>query len=61
MTRGRVTVACNLAAGAQAVPVGSSNPKLIAMASDVTITPGISLESSTIDLPPDSVAILIDS
>ena len=61
MRRGRVTVAINLAADAQIVPIGSSTPKLIAMASDMTSAVGIRLESPAIDLAPDSVAVLVDS
>lgn len=54
VTRGRLTVACNLASAAQSVPLPASAPLRLAMASD----PRITIQDSAIDLPPDSVAIL---
>ena len=55
VTRGRVTVLCNLSAAPQSIPIASSAQHRIAMASDARIAVG----TSTVDLPPDSVAILM--
>ena len=55
VTRGRVTVACNLASAAQSIPLASSAPRRVAMTSDARITVG----HSAIDLAPDSVVILV--
>jgi maltooligosyltrehalose trehalohydrolase len=55
VTRGRVTIACNLASEAQSIPLASSAPCRIAMTSEASTTVGI----SAIDLASDSVAILI--
>jgi maltooligosyltrehalose trehalohydrolase len=55
VTRGRVTVACNLASVAQSVPFKSSEPCRVAMTSDASTTVGL----SAIDLASDSVAILM--
>jgi maltooligosyltrehalose trehalohydrolase len=55
VTRGRVTVACNLASAAQSIPLASSAPRRVAMTSDAGITVG----HSAIDLAPDSVVILV--
>jgi maltooligosyltrehalose trehalohydrolase len=57
IARGRVTVACNLASATQSIPRASSAPRRIAMTSDA----GIAIGSATIELPPDSVVILVDS
>jgi len=52
-----VTVACNLASATQSIPLASSAPRRIAMTSDA----GIAIDSAAIELPPDSVVILVDS
>jgi maltooligosyltrehalose trehalohydrolase len=57
VARGRVTVACNLASATQSIPLAATTPRRLAMTSDV----GIAIGSATIDLPPDSLAILVDS
>jgi len=57
IARGRVTVACNLASATQSIPLASSAPRRIAMTSDA----GIAIDSAAIELPPDSVVILVDS
>ena len=57
VTRGRVTVACNLAPARQSVPLASNLPHSVAMTSDARVTVG----PSSIDLTPDSVAILVRS
>jgi hypothetical protein len=51
----RVTVVCNLSAAPQSIPIASGIPQCLAMASDIRIA----LEGSYVDLPPDSVAILL--
>jgi maltooligosyltrehalose trehalohydrolase len=53
--RGHVTVACNLSATRQTLSIGTSGQYRIAMASDE----GIAIASSAVNLPPDSVAILV--
>jgi maltooligosyltrehalose trehalohydrolase len=55
LTRGRVTVACNLSAAEQSLTIESRASCRIAMASD----PRIAVRESRVDLPPDSVAILV--
>ena len=55
VTRGRVTVACNLSATRQSVSIGTTAQYRIAMASDE----GVAIASSAVNLPPDSVAILV--
>jgi maltooligosyltrehalose trehalohydrolase len=55
LTRGRVTVACNLSAAEQSLTIESGASCRIAMASD----PRIAVRESRVDLPPDSVAILV--
>ena len=55
LTRGRVMVACNLSAAEQALPIESSTAYRLAMASDARVAIG----ESHVDLPPDSVAILV--
>jgi maltooligosyltrehalose trehalohydrolase len=55
MTRGRITVACNLALAPQSIPVVSSSQCCLALASDARIA----LATNALDLPPDSVAILL--
>jgi maltooligosyltrehalose trehalohydrolase len=55
VTRERVTIACNLSAAAQSIPIASGVPHRLAMASDTRIA----LEGYSVDLPPDSVVILI--
>ena len=55
VTRKRVTIACNLSAAPQSIPIASGVAHRIAMASDSRIA----LDGSCVDLPPDSVAILI--
>jgi maltooligosyltrehalose trehalohydrolase len=55
ITRGRVTVVCNLAPVAQSIPLAADTPRTLAMASDAGITVG----SGAIDLPPNSVAIML--
>ena len=55
VTRGAVTIACNLAVAPQSIPLTSSAPWRIAMTSEVSTTVG----RSAIDLASDSVAILI--
>jgi len=57
VTRGTVTVVCNLAAAAQSIPLATSVPRSIAMTSDAAVA----FDRSTIELAPDSVAILIRS
>ena len=56
ISRGRVSVACNLAASTQSIPPPSGAIRRIAMASDPHITNG----SFGVELPPDSVAILVE-
>ena len=55
ISRGRVTIACNLAPAKQSIPLPSNAPRRLAMTSDANI--GIN-NSAAIDMPPDSVAIL---
>jgi hypothetical protein len=55
VARGRVTVACNLSPTRQSVPIRTSPEQRIAMASDE----GVAIASSAVDLPPESVAILV--
>jgi maltooligosyltrehalose trehalohydrolase len=55
VTRERIMVACNLAASAQPIPLALSPPLTIAMTSDAYATVG----PATINLAPDSVAILV--
>jgi maltooligosyltrehalose trehalohydrolase len=57
IARQRVTVVCNLASVERSVPLPSSGPHRLAMTSDARVAPG----PATIDLPPDSVAILVRS
>ncbi len=57
VTRGRIMVACNLAQAAQSVPFATTMPHSIAMTSDDRVATGL----SSIDLTPDSVAILVQS
>jgi len=54
ITRGAITLACNLADRTQPVALGDRLPRRIVMASD----PRITLSDATVDLPPDTVAIL---
>ncbi|MGZ3682027.1 MAG: DUF3459 domain-containing protein, partial [Ktedonobacterales bacterium] len=54
MQRGAVTVACNLAASAQPVPLPAGTGRTILLASES----GIELTVGSIQLPPSSVAIL---
>jgi maltooligosyltrehalose trehalohydrolase len=55
LKRGRVTVACNLSAAEQSLTIESGTSCRIAMASDARIA----VRESRVDLPPDSVAILV--
>ncbi|MBI3759495.1 MAG: malto-oligosyltrehalose trehalohydrolase, partial [Deltaproteobacteria bacterium] len=55
VTRGQVVVVCNLANEMQSVAVAAGDHHRIAMASDTRIR----LANSTVQLPPESVAILI--
>jgi maltooligosyltrehalose trehalohydrolase len=55
VTRGRVTIACNLSAAPKSIPIASGTPHRIAMASDARVAVG----GSQVELPPDSVAILL--
>jgi maltooligosyltrehalose trehalohydrolase len=57
VTRGRITAACNLASSTQSIPLASDATRDVAMASD----PRLTMRSSAIDLPPDSVVILVAS
>src|ERR1700680_942481 len=57
VTRGRVTVACNLASAAQSIPLASITARRVAVTSDARVT----VSPSAIDLAPDSVAILVQS
>ncbi|HEX8997033.1 MAG TPA: malto-oligosyltrehalose trehalohydrolase [Ktedonobacterales bacterium] len=54
MTHGPITLACNLATRAQAVPLGVGAGSTVILASE----DGISAGRDTVELPPDSVAIL---
>jgi maltooligosyltrehalose trehalohydrolase len=55
VTRERVTIACNLSAAPKSIPIASVTPHRIAMASDARVAVG----GSQVELPPDSVAILL--
>jgi len=55
VTRERVTIACNLSDAPKSIPIASSTPHRIAMASDARVAVG----GFHVDLPPDSVAILL--
>ncbi len=57
VTRGRVTVACNLASSAQSIPLASSAQVTVAMTSDAGVTVG----PATVELALDSVALLLKS
>jgi maltooligosyltrehalose trehalohydrolase len=57
ITRGRITVASNLASSTQSIPLASDAPRDVAMASEAPLT----MRPSAIDLPPDSVVILVAS
>ncbi len=55
VTRGRVTVACNLSPAPQSVPIEASDRRRLAMASDENIA----VATSAVALPPESVAIVL--
>lgn len=55
VTRERVTIACNLSAAPQAIPIAADSQNRIAMASDA----GVAISGSHVDLPSDAVAILL--
>jgi maltooligosyltrehalose trehalohydrolase len=55
VTRGAVTIVCNLDVTAHSIPLASSAPRRIALTSEASNTVGL----SAIDLASDSVAILI--
>lgn len=54
LRRGGVTVACNLAARRQCVPIGADRPRSVRLASE----PQIALAEAGVELPPDSVVVL---
>ncbi|HEV7536502.1 MAG TPA: DUF3459 domain-containing protein, partial [Acidimicrobiia bacterium] len=54
LTRGPITIACNLAAAAQPVPVPAEATAVL-LASDPSAT---HLAAGTVTLPPDAVAII---
>lgn len=55
VTRDRVTIVCNISVAPQSITIASSASHRLAMASDNRIA----LKGSRVELPPDSVAILI--
>ena len=54
MTRGRAAVACNLAGGAQRVPLGIGRNAQIPLASEKEVR----VVDDKVELPPESVSVL---
>jgi Domain of unknown function (DUF3459) len=52
--RGAFTIACNLSAARRAVPLAPHRPRRVVLAS----TPDVTVAAETVELPPESVAIL---